>query len=46
MWRNEGVVGMSAERRFYEGIVVLTPLSGTETCNMGAPERRKLNVGS
>lgn len=46
MWRNEGVVGMSAERRFYEGIVVLTPLSGAETCNMGAPERRKLNVGS
>ena len=36
--------GMSAKRRLYEGIVVLTALYGAETWNMGAAERRRWNV--
>ncbi len=37
-------LGMSAKRRLYEGVVVPTGLYGAETCNMGAAERRRLNV--
>ncbi len=37
-------LGMSAERRLYEGVVVPTVLYGAETCNMGAAERKRLNV--
>ncbi len=36
-------LGMSAERRLYEGVVMPTVLYGAETWNMGAAERRKLN---
>ncbi len=36
--------GVSARRRLYEGIVVPIALYGTETWNMGAAERRRLNV--
>ena len=36
--------GMSAKRMLYEGIVVPTALYGAETWNMGAAERRRLNV--
>jgi len=35
---------MNAKRRLYEGVVVLTDLYGAETWNMGAAERRRLNV--
>ncbi len=38
-------LGMSAKRRLYEGIVVVTALYGAETWNMGAPERRTLSAG-
>ncbi len=39
-------LGMNAKRRLYEGVVVNLPtaLYGTETWNMGAAERRRLNV--
>ncbi len=37
-------LGMSGKRRLYEGAVVPAALYGTETWNMGAAERRKLNV--
>ncbi len=37
-------LGMSAKRRLYKGVVVLTALYGAETWNMGAAERKKLNV--
>ena len=36
---------MSAEGRFYKGIVVPATLYGAETWNMGAAERRRLNIG-
>ncbi len=35
---------MTAKRRLYEGVVVPTVLYGAETWNMGAAERRRLNV--
>ncbi len=35
---------MSAKRRLYKGIVVPTALYGAETWNMGAAERRRLNL--
>ncbi len=35
---------MNAKRRLYEGVVVPTVLYGAETWNMGAAERRRLNV--
>ncbi len=35
---------MSAERMLHEGIVVLTALYRAETWNMGAAERRRLNI--
>ncbi len=35
---------MSAKRRLYEGVVVPAALYGAETWNMGADERRRLNV--
>ncbi len=37
-------LGMSAKRRLYEGVVVPTALNGAETWNMGAAERKRLNV--
>ncbi len=37
-------LGMSAKRRLYEGVVVPTALYGSETWNMGAVERKRLNV--
>ncbi len=37
-------LGISAKRRLYEGVVVPTALYGTETWNMGAAERKRLNV--
>ena len=36
---------MSAKRRLYEEIVVPTALYGAGTWNMGAAERKKLNIG-
>ena len=36
---------MYAKRRLYEGIVVPTALYEAETWNMGAAERKELNVG-
>ncbi len=46
MWRNEKCtsLGMSAKRRLYEGVVVPTVLYGAETWNMGAAERKRLNI--
>ncbi len=35
---------MSTKRRLYEGIVVPMALYGAETWNMGAAERKRLNV--
>ncbi len=37
-------LGMNAQRKLYEGIVVPTALCGAESWNMGASERRRLNV--
>ncbi len=37
-------LGMSAKRRLYEGVVVPIALYGAETWNMGAAERKRLNV--
>ncbi len=37
-------LGISAKKRLYEGVVVPTALYGAETWNMGAAERKKLNV--
>ena len=37
-------LGMNAKRKLYEGVVVPTALYGAETWNMGAAERRRLNV--
>ncbi len=37
-------LGMSAKRRLYEGAVVPTALYGAQTWNMGAAERKRLNV--
>ncbi len=37
-------LGMSAKRRLYEGVVVPMALYGAETWNMGAAERKRLNV--
>ncbi len=37
-------LGMSAKRRLYEGVVLPTVLYGAETWNMGAAERKRLNV--
>ena len=37
-------LGMDAKRRLYEGIAVPTALYGAETWNMGARDRRRLNV--
>ncbi len=37
-------LGMSAKRRLYEGVVAPTVLYGAETWNMGAAERKRLNV--
>ncbi len=34
----------SAKRRLYEGVVVPMALYGSETWNMGAAERKRLNV--
>ncbi len=36
--------GMSAKRRLHKGVVVPTALYGAETWNMGAEERKRLNV--
>ncbi len=38
------LLGMSAKRRLYEGVVVPTALFGAETWNMGAAKRKRLNV--
>ncbi len=38
------MLGMNAKKRLYEGIVVTTALYGAETWNIGAAERRRLNV--
>ncbi len=35
---------MSSKRRLYKGVVVPTALYGAETWNMGAAERKRLNV--
>ena len=35
---------MNVKRRLYEGVVVPTGLYGAETWNLGAKERRRLNV--
>ncbi len=37
-------LGMSAKRRLYKGAVVPTVLHEAEAWNMGAAERRRLNV--
>ncbi len=37
-------LGMSAKRRLYKGVVVPTALYGAETWNVGAAERKRLNV--
>ncbi len=37
-------LGMSAKRRLYEGVAIPTALYGAETWNMGAAERKRLNV--
>ncbi len=37
-------LGMSAKRRLCEEVVVPTALHGAETWNMGAAERKRLNV--
>ncbi len=37
-------LGMSAKRSLYEGVVVPTVLYGAETWNVGAAERKRLNV--
>ena len=37
-------IGMNVKRRLYEGIVVPTGLYGAETWNLGAAEKRRLNV--
>ncbi len=37
-------LGMSAKKKLYEGVVVPTALCGAETWNMGAAERKRLNV--
>ncbi len=37
-------LGISVERRLKEGIVVSTALYGTETWNMEAAQRRRLNA--
>ncbi len=37
-------LGMNAKRRLYEGVVVSAALYVAETWNMGAGERRRLNV--
>ncbi len=38
------LLGMSAKRRLYEGVVVPTALYGAEIWNMGAAERKRWNV--
>ncbi len=40
----EGFRRIGLKRRMYKGVVVSTPLYGAETWNMGAEERRRLNV--
>ncbi len=37
-------LGITAKRSLYEGVVVPTALYGAETWNMGAEERRRLNI--
>ncbi len=37
-------LGLSSKKRLHEGVVVPTALYGTETWNMGAAEKRRLNV--
>ncbi len=37
-------LGINAKRRLYEGVVVSSALYGDETWNMGAAERRGLNL--
>ncbi len=37
-------LGINAKRRLYELVVILAVLYGAEIWNMGAAERRRLNV--
>ena len=38
------LLGMYVQRKLYEGVGVLTALYGSEAWNVGAAERRRLNV--